>query len=150
MPRLRRQGGTADTSRPPITTRPESGRSRPATMRRIDDLPEPLGPRKVKNSPGAISSEKSLAATAPPNRLFRRPSRRPGWGITAPPGARTAGGAGAAPSQLPPVARPLERVGGAVDRRLVVVAADQHQPDRQALAQPARQAEGRVAGEVGR
>ena len=49
--------------------RPQSGDSSPATMRRIVDLPEPDGPRKVKNSPWSIVSEKSSAVTVVPKSL---------------------------------------------------------------------------------
>jgi hypothetical protein len=49
----------------------ENELGRPATIRRSVDLPEPLGPRKVKNSPAWIESETSSAGTALPNCLRR-------------------------------------------------------------------------------
>src|SRR5437867_8213175 len=73
MPRLRCHGGTAATSRPSIKMRPRSGCSSPATMRRIVDFPDPLGPRKVKNSPRRTDKESSSAACVEPNR-FETPS----------------------------------------------------------------------------
>src|SRR5215470_14034816 len=53
-------------------------------------------------------------------------------------------------SELAPVAELLERVRGAIDRRLVVVAADQHHADRQAMAHAARDLHRRVTGDVER
>ena len=76
MPRLRLQGGTPETSLPSIPMRPESDCSRPATILRIVDLPEPLGPRNVKNSPRRTSSDRSSAVTAGPNRLETECRRR--------------------------------------------------------------------------
>src|SRR6266511_3362582 len=69
MPRFRRQGGMSSTSRPAIRMRPVSGRSRPATMRRIVDFPEPLGPRKVKNSPRYTVRDRWSAARVCSKRL---------------------------------------------------------------------------------
>src|SRR6516162_2394928 len=51
---------------------------------------------------------------------------------------------------LGPVARAFERRGGAVDGRLVVILADQHQPDRQTLAHAAGNAHRGMAGRVER
>ena len=68
MPRLRRCGGTntpAATStmvRSPITMRPPSARSSPATQRSVVVLPQPEGPSSVTISPGPTS--KSMPATA--------------------------------------------------------------------------------------
>src|SRR3982750_4010232 len=53
------------TSRPPITISPAVAVSRPAIMRSTVVLPQPLGPRRTRNSPSTISSETSSTATAP-------------------------------------------------------------------------------------
>src|SRR5262245_17871354 len=46
--------------------RPASGRSNPAIKRSVVVLPEPDGPSRVKNSPGAMSrSTPSTATTSP-------------------------------------------------------------------------------------
>ena len=52
MPTSRFQGGKADTSVPPISTRPLSAWLKPAMRRSSVVLPQPDGPRKAKNSPG--------------------------------------------------------------------------------------------------
>ena len=53
-------------SSPPIRTSPDVGCSKPAIIRREVVLPQPEGPRKVKNEPGGICrSTASTAATAP-------------------------------------------------------------------------------------
>jgi len=41
---------------PPTWTRPESGISKPAIMRKDVVLPQPDGPSSEKNSPAAMSS----------------------------------------------------------------------------------------------
>ncbi len=76
MPRLRRQGGILATSFPSMAIRPESGATRPAIMRRIVDFPDPLGPRKVKNSPRLTINDSRSAVTVRPNRFVRRSSSR--------------------------------------------------------------------------
>ena len=43
------------TSRPSISTRPSSGGSRPETMLKSVDLPQPDGPTSTTNSPSAMS-----------------------------------------------------------------------------------------------
>jgi hypothetical protein len=53
-------------------------------------------------------------------------------------------------SESRPVARVLERRGGAIDRLLGVMAADQHEPDGAAVLHPAGQADRRVPGDVER
>ena len=59
MPRLRRCGGTntpaatSTTVRSPITMRPPSALSSPATQRSVVVLPQPEGPSSVTTSPGA-------------------------------------------------------------------------------------------------
>ena len=47
-------------------TRPDVGRSRPATTRSRVDFPAPLGPSRARRSPVAISSETSSTIGAPP------------------------------------------------------------------------------------
>ncbi len=59
-------GSTPRTSRPPTRTEPEVGGSSPAIMERRVDLPQPLGPTMLMNSP--FSMEKliwSRAAISP-------------------------------------------------------------------------------------
>jgi hypothetical protein len=41
----------------PMAMLPEVGVSSPATLRRVEVLPQPLGPSRVRNSPGCIASE---------------------------------------------------------------------------------------------
>src|SRR5215471_1863168 len=80
MPRLRRFGGrntrrgTEATTRPRRVISPASGRSRPATRRRVVVLPQPLGPRRVTTSPRRIRSDAPSTAGASPNALLT-PSR---------------------------------------------------------------------------
>src|ERR1700751_4998531 len=62
-------GATPVTSRPPIHTVPASGRSRPATRRRVVVLPAPVGPSSAKNSPSAMARERSATARTEPKRL---------------------------------------------------------------------------------
>ena len=68
MPMSRRFGGTSVTSLPSITTRPEVGRSKPATSRSAVVLPQPDGPSSETNSPVAISRSMPARATTSPNR----------------------------------------------------------------------------------
>src|SRR5512139_64526 len=54
---------------------PRSGWSKPAISRRQVVFPEPLGPSRAKNSPGAMVSEtRSSATTLPKARLVSRSS----------------------------------------------------------------------------
>ena len=53
MPMLRWLGFSRVTSLPPMTMLPAVGSSKPATMRSTVVLPQPDGPRKETNSPGA-------------------------------------------------------------------------------------------------
>mgnify|MGYP007030597586 CR=1 FL=1 len=50
-------------------TRPLSGRSKPARMRRRVVLPQPLGPSREKNSPLLMASETSATARMLPKRF---------------------------------------------------------------------------------
>src|SRR6185503_4669755 len=69
MPRLRWFGwtkirrDTEATTRPRKVISPPSGRSRPATSRRVVVLPQPLGPRRVNTSPRWTSREARSTAT---------------------------------------------------------------------------------------
>jgi hypothetical protein len=49
-----------------MRTRPPVGASRPAMIFRIVVLPQPLGPSRVKNSPGAIVSDRPATVAPPP------------------------------------------------------------------------------------
>ena len=78
MPRFRLFGGTliprdaSKTVPPPIAMLPSSPVSRPAMQRRVVVLPQPLGPRRTRNSPGSISRSRLSIATIgdlPPNRF---------------------------------------------------------------------------------
>jgi len=40
-----------------MSTSPSVGNSKPPIMRKVVVLPDPLGPSKAKNSPGAICSD---------------------------------------------------------------------------------------------
>src|SRR3954447_18988746 len=72
MSRLR--GAKSVTSRSPIAIVPSVTSSRPASIRRSVDLPQPEGPTSTRNSPSAISSEMSSTAVTAPNR-FVTPAR---------------------------------------------------------------------------
>ena len=52
----RRVGVTGVTSCPCKTIRPSSGTSKPAIIRKVVVLPQPLGPSSEKNSPSPIES----------------------------------------------------------------------------------------------
>jgi hypothetical protein len=49
---------------PAMRISPSSGISRPATLRSVVVLPQPDGPRRVKNSPSATCSATSRTANA--------------------------------------------------------------------------------------
>ena len=80
MPMFRLFGGTlilfavSNTVRSPNAIEPFSAVSRPAMHRSVVVLPQPLGPRRTRNSPGSISRSRSSIAVIgvlPPNRLVR-------------------------------------------------------------------------------
>src|SRR6267378_392449 len=54
-----------------MSTSPASGATKPATVRRVVVLPQPEGPRRVKNSPGATSSDTPSSARVAPYRFSR-------------------------------------------------------------------------------
>src|SRR4030095_554153 len=133
MPTLRWFGRSRVTSWPLIRIAPELGASKPATMRRVVVLPQPLGPRNEMNSPRSIARAEfwttvgarkalrifSISRKAMPIPLPRRYStrvrRRP---------------AGAAADELhQPHARPGDDEGDDGERRRLVgaVGADQLQ-----------------------
>ena len=63
----RRFAGTVVTSRPWSTMRPASGDTKPAIIRSVVVLPQPLGPSSEKNSPSRIAIvTPSTAAPAVP------------------------------------------------------------------------------------
>ncbi len=66
MPMSRWCGGTLSSERPATLMAPELGVSKPASIDRVVDLPEPLEPRKVRNSPSWMSSERSSTAVKSP------------------------------------------------------------------------------------
>ena len=66
----RRLGSTEVTSFPCSTIRPSSGTSKPAIIRRVVVLPQPLGPSSEKNSPSPMARFTSRTALALPKRLL--------------------------------------------------------------------------------
>src|SRR5689334_5083028 len=62
MPMLRRYGGRLATGLSSISSSPSVTSMNPAIMFSVVVLPDPLGPRRVKNSPGRAS--RSIASTA--------------------------------------------------------------------------------------
>jgi len=66
MPMSRRFGGISSMACPSMNTDPLSACSKPATMRRAVVLPQPLGPRKLTNSPSAMSSDRPSSAVKSP------------------------------------------------------------------------------------
>src|SRR5262245_9324214 len=81
MPIPRRSGGTKtpsaeeETRRVPTRMSPASGRSSPAMSRSVVVLPQPLGPRRVRNSPAfATKASPSTATTWP--KVLTRPATR--------------------------------------------------------------------------
>jgi hypothetical protein len=79
MPTLRLFGDTRVTSAPWMAIVPEVGFSKPATIRNVVVLPQPLGPRNETNSPFAACRLKSATATVPPANSLRTSvrSRKP-------------------------------------------------------------------------
>src|SRR3954464_5641807 len=68
-------GAVRETSIPPSSIRPPSGRSKPAIRRSVVVLPEPEGPSSVKNSPRRTSRSMLSTAITPPYAL-RTPASR--------------------------------------------------------------------------
>ena len=62
-------GRSALTSLSRSSTRPASGTSNPAIMRRLVVLPHPLGPSNEKNSPSRMTMSTSSTATTSPKVL---------------------------------------------------------------------------------
>src|SRR5688500_17235379 len=77
MPRLRPSGGTnsflsvSTKVVSPTEIEPPEGCSSPATQLRVVDFPQPLGPRRVKNSPSLMVKWMSSRTTLVPNCLLR-------------------------------------------------------------------------------
>jgi hypothetical protein len=67
---LRRFGPTVVTSTPRRRMRPSSGCSKPPIMRSVVVFPQPLGPRREKNSPSRMSRETSRTAATLPKLLL--------------------------------------------------------------------------------
>src|SRR4029434_298179 len=93
-------------SSPASTTCPASGSTSPATMRSTVLLPQPEGPSRERNSPGAASRETSATATTGPNALRSPETRSAGAApLTAADASRARPGS---PRDLaPPARRPL-------------------------------------------
>src|SRR5436189_2233405 len=78
MPMLRERGGTwtpsagADTTRPPILTRPAVGCSRPAMQRSVVVLPQPEGPSSTTISPAGTWKLTPSTAGRPMANCLRR------------------------------------------------------------------------------
>src|SRR5438132_854298 len=64
--RTTRQAGAPAIGRPSITMLPRAARSAPATVRRSDVLPAPLGPITATISPSPTSSDTSCSASISP------------------------------------------------------------------------------------
>ena len=62
-------GGSCATSSPSIRISPSLGRSKPAIIRSVVVLPQPLGPSRVKNSPRLRSRLRSSTAASSSKRL---------------------------------------------------------------------------------
>ena len=77
------------TSSPASRTRPWSGSSKPAIIRRVVVLPQPLGPSSEKNSPAPISSETSSTASSSPKLLVTASRTIIGWLIARLPDRRS-------------------------------------------------------------
>src|SRR6267143_1224939 len=76
MPMSRLCTGMCVTSSPPTVMRPWSGVSKPAIMRKVVVLPQPDGPRRAKNSPGATARSMRSTTRVLPSKLFSTPSSR--------------------------------------------------------------------------
>src|SRR6476620_9723725 len=74
----RLKGGSPEIEEPPIRISPVDGCSNPAIIRRVVVFPDPEAPSSVRNSPAAISRERSSTAKKSPKRLVRRSSSRIG------------------------------------------------------------------------
>ncbi len=57
-------------SEPPSRIEPAVGRSKPATIRSVVVLPQPLGPSNEKNSPSPIERSRSSTTVFVPNVLL--------------------------------------------------------------------------------
>ena len=67
MPMLRSSMGTRVMSRPLTTTEPSAGSMKPVMVRSVVVLPQPEGPRKVKNSPSFTWTLMLCRAVKSPN-----------------------------------------------------------------------------------
>src|SRR5690242_21843167 len=69
MPRSRSKGGRLPTDRPARWISPPSGERKPAIRLSVVVLPQPLGPSRVTNSPGATVRSMASTAVVAPKRL---------------------------------------------------------------------------------
>src|SRR5690242_15824721 len=69
MPRSRSKGGRLPTDRPARWISPPSGERKPAIRLSVVVLPQPLGPSRVTNSPGATSRSMPSTAVIVPKRF---------------------------------------------------------------------------------
>src|SRR4030095_9232042 len=69
----------ATTTRPAISTSPALGFSKPATMRKVVVLPQPLGPSSVTTSPCSTLNDTLSTAVSLPKILTRLLTSRKVW-----------------------------------------------------------------------
>src|SRR4051812_7518240 len=74
----RLNGGSPVMGDPAISISPEVGCSKPAIILSVVVLPEPEAPRRVRNSPAPMLSDRSSTAAKPPKRFVMRRSSRSG------------------------------------------------------------------------
>src|SRR3954465_14004148 len=67
-------GATSLTIREPIRSEPDDASSRPATIRRAVDLPDPEGPTRIVNSPAATDRASPPTARVPSSKTFETSS----------------------------------------------------------------------------
>src|SRR3954447_15375573 len=95
-------GALSETSDPPMRTSPSETSSRPASMRRAVDLPEPEGPTRTMNSASATSSVRSSTARVPSGKtLATRSKAMPAMSVPRPRGDQLAVPAGAVLGRAP-------------------------------------------------
>src|SRR6476619_6879685 len=75
MARSRSLGAMSSTMRSPIRIEPPLTSSRPASIRRAVDLPEPDGPTSTMNSPSRISRSRASTAVVPSSNVLVTPAK---------------------------------------------------------------------------
>src|SRR5438477_8840562 len=75
------ESGSSTTSMPATLAPPDVGSSNPQRIRMVVVLPEPLGPRMPKISPGRISKDTSSTAVIRPNRRTMERTRTTGSAV---------------------------------------------------------------------